>query len=94
MTTTPAASRRCGSCRAARTRSSQRCSGPASTELTEREGEVAALVAEGLTNKAIADRLVISQRTAQGHVERILTKLGFTRRTQIATWVVEGRERA
>ncbi|MGD9527768.1 ATP-binding protein [Pseudonocardia sp.] len=68
-----------------------RGSGPASTELTEREGEVAALVAEGLTNKAIAARLVISQRTAQGHVERILIKLGFTRRTQIATWVVESR---
>ncbi|WP_172932901.1 LuxR C-terminal-related transcriptional regulator [Rhodococcus sp. MS13] len=57
--------------------------------LTKREREVAALVAEGLTNKAIARKLVISQRTAQGHVERILVKLGFTSRTQIATWTVE-----
>ncbi|KPH21550.1 hypothetical protein AN948_01155 [Rhodococcus sp. ADH] len=57
--------------------------------LTKREREVAALVAEGLTNRAIAGKLVISQRTAQGHVERILVKLGFTSRTQIATWTLE-----
>ncbi|MGY4785938.1 protein kinase domain-containing protein [Rhodococcus opacus] len=63
-------------------------SGP-STELTKRERQVADLVAEGLTNKAIATRLVISQRTAQGHVEHILVKLGFTSRAQIAAWVVE-----
>jgi predicted ATPase/DNA-binding CsgD family transcriptional regulator len=55
--------------------------------LTKREREVAALVTRGLTNKAIAESLVISQRTAQGHVENILTKLGFSSRTQIATWV-------
>jgi non-specific serine/threonine protein kinase len=62
---------------------------PANTEtttLTRREREVAELVAEGLSNKEIADRLVISPRTAEGHVERILTKLGFTSRTQIAAW--------
>jgi len=59
------------------------------TGLTKREREVATLVAQGLTNKAIAARLVISPRTAQGHVEHILTKLGFTSRTQIAGWVVE-----
>ncbi|MGW2663752.1 protein kinase domain-containing protein [Nocardia tengchongensis] len=57
--------------------------------LTKREREVADLVAEGLTNKAIAARLVISQRTAQGHVEHILTKLGFTSRAQIAAWIAE-----
>lgn len=57
--------------------------------LTKREIEVADLVAQGLTNKAIAAKLVISQRTAQGHVEHILTKLGFTSRTQIAGWVIE-----
>ncbi|MFE3280296.1 protein kinase [Nocardia sp. NPDC059239] len=57
--------------------------------LTKRERQVADLVAEGLTNKAIAARLVISQRTAQGHVEHILTKLGFTSRTQIAAWAAE-----
>ncbi|MDV6271850.1 LuxR C-terminal-related transcriptional regulator, partial [Rhodococcus globerulus] len=53
--------------------------------LTKRERQVAGLVSEGLTNKAIAARLVISPRTAQGHVEHILVKLGFTSRTQIAT---------
>lgn len=57
--------------------------------LTKREREVAALVADGLTNRAIAARLVISPRTAQGHVEHLLTKLGFTSRTQIAAWVAD-----
>jgi non-specific serine/threonine protein kinase len=60
-----------------------------SVKLTARESEVADLVADGLTNRAIAERLTISVRTAQGHVEHILTKLGFTSRTQIATWVIE-----
>lgn len=63
--------------------------GHASTTPTRREQEVAELVAEGMTNKEIADRLVISPRTAQGHVEHLLTKLGFTSRAQIAAWVVE-----
>jgi DNA-binding NarL/FixJ family response regulator len=62
--------------------------GPAQ-RLTRRERQVAELVAEGLTNEAIAVRLVISQRTAQGHVERVLAKLGFTSRAQIAAWVAE-----
>ncbi|WP_214415499.1 ATP-binding protein [Sphaerisporangium fuscum] len=57
------------------------------TPLTRREREVAALVAEGLTNKEIAERLVISRRTAEGHVEHIMNKLGFTSRTQIAAYV-------
>ncbi|MEV6388869.1 protein kinase domain-containing protein [Nocardia xishanensis] len=60
-----------------------------STELTAREQEVAGLIADGLTNKAIAARLSISLRTAQGHVEHILTKLGFSSRAQIAAWVAE-----
>nr|WP_271212535.1 protein kinase [Rhodococcus wratislaviensis]GLK39084.1 hypothetical protein GCM10017611_59540 [Rhodococcus wratislaviensis] len=59
--------------------------------LTKREREVAELIAEGLTNKEIAARLVVSPRTAQGHVEHLLTKLGFTSRAQIAAWVVETR---
>ncbi|AWK76311.1 protein kinase (plasmid) [Rhodococcus oxybenzonivorans] len=62
--------------------------GPAA-HLTKREREVAGLIAEGLTNKEIAARLVISPRTAQGHVEHLLTKLGFTSRTQVAAWFVE-----
>jgi DNA-binding NarL/FixJ family response regulator len=44
------------------------------------------LVAAGLSNRAIADRLVISDRTAQNHVQHILGKLGFTNRAQIAAW--------
>lgn len=59
--------------------------GPA--DLTRREREIALLIAEGLSNRDIASRLVISKRTAEGHVEHILTKLGFTSRTQVATWV-------
>ena len=55
-------------------------------DLTRREQEVADLVAQGMSNKEIASTLVISQRTAEGHVENILTKLGFTSRTQIAVW--------
>jgi predicted ATPase/DNA-binding CsgD family transcriptional regulator len=59
--------------------------------LTPREEEISLLVAEGLSNKAIAERLVISQRTAEGHVENLLSKLGFRSRSQIAAWVGERR---
>jgi len=52
--------------------------------LTRREAEIAMLVAEGMTNKEIADSLVIAPRTVEGHVEHILAKLGFTSRTQVA----------
>ncbi|MGW5382187.1 protein kinase domain-containing protein [Nocardia sp. NPDC003963] len=62
-------------------------------KLTKRERQVADLVARGLSNKQIATKLVISQRTAQGHVENILTKLGYTSRAQIAAWVVESAQR-
>ncbi|MFI0369917.1 ATP-binding protein [Actinomadura sp. 1N219] len=55
--------------------------------LTSRELEVAALVAEGLSNRAIAERLTIAKRTADSHVEHILAKLGFSSRAQIATWI-------
>jgi predicted ATPase/DNA-binding CsgD family transcriptional regulator len=58
--------------------------------LTRRERQVAELIAQGLSNKQIATKLVIAPRTAEGHVERILTKLGFTSRTQIATWTLPG----
>ncbi|WP_433193093.1 protein kinase domain-containing protein [Nocardia sp. CA-107356] len=57
--------------------------------LTRRERQVAELVAGGLTNKAIATKLVVAPRTAEGHVEHILTKLGFTSRAQIAAWFVD-----
>ncbi len=57
--------------------------------LTRRETEIAHLVAEGLSNKDIAGRLVISQRTAEGHIEHILDKLGFKSRAQVAAWIKE-----
>ncbi|WP_199195779.1 LuxR C-terminal-related transcriptional regulator [Nocardia sp. MDA0666] len=55
--------------------------------LTARELQVARLVAEGLTNREIAVRLVIAPRTADTHVRHILTKLGFGKRAQIAAWI-------
>jgi non-specific serine/threonine protein kinase len=55
--------------------------------LTKREREVAAMVGQGMSNKEIAARLVIAQRTVEGHVEHILSKLGFSSRTQIAAWI-------
>ena len=59
----------------------------ADTPLTAREREVALLLGEGMTNQQIADRLVISLRTAQGHVENILRKLELRTRAQVAAWV-------
>jgi non-specific serine/threonine protein kinase len=70
---------------------SQTATRKADSALTRREHEIADLVAEGLSNREIAARVVISQRTAEGHIEHILTKLGFTSRVQIAAWVVEQR---
>ena len=57
--------------------------------LTRRETEVAALVARGLTNRDVAARLCLSVRTVEVHVDRILTKLGFRTRTQLAAWAHE-----
>ena len=57
--------------------------------LTRREREVARLVASGMTNRQIGERLFISWRTAGGHVERIRNKLGVRSRTEVATWAVE-----
>ena len=54
--------------------------------LTAREAEVAALVAEGLANRQISERLHLSTRTAENHVENICNKLGFNSRSQIAAW--------
>ncbi|MES4908413.1 MULTISPECIES: LuxR C-terminal-related transcriptional regulator [unclassified Streptomyces] len=61
--------------------------------LTPRETEIARLVAQGLSNKDIAAALVIAQRTAEGHIERILSKLGFNSRAQVAVWVA-GQKRS
>ena len=59
---------------------------PDDVVLTPRETQVAELITQGRTNKQIADALVIAQRTAEGHVERILVKLGFSNRSQVAAW--------
>jgi DNA-binding NarL/FixJ family response regulator len=59
--------------------------------LTRREREVAELIMQGMSNKQIAGTLVMAQRTAEGHVEHILAKLGFTTRSQVAAWVAEQR---
>lgn len=56
--------------------------------LSRREREVAALVARGLSNREIARTLFLSERTAENHVQHILTKLGFGARAQIAAWAV------
>jgi len=56
-------------------------------DLTRREREVALRVAEGKSNRAIAEELVITERTVEGHVSNILAKRGFRSRAQIAAWV-------
>ncbi|WP_328609362.1 LuxR C-terminal-related transcriptional regulator [Amycolatopsis sp. NBC_00345] len=61
----------------------------ADPELTRREQEVAKLVRAGLTNQAIGETLGISKRTAESHIARIMSKLGFGRRTQISAWVAK-----
>jgi DNA-binding CsgD family transcriptional regulator len=63
----------------------------ASSVLSAREWEIADLIAEGLGNPAIAARLVLSRRTVEGHVQRILAKLGFRSRSQIAVWSAQQR---
>ncbi|MFI0452391.1 ATP-binding protein [Actinomadura sp. 6N118] len=57
--------------------------------LTRREREIAALVAQGLSNREISERLVIAKRTVDSHLEHILAKLEMASRTQIAAWVTE-----
>jgi two-component system, NarL family, response regulator DevR len=59
------------------------------SELTDREREVLALVARGYTNKQIADKLYVSEKTARNHVSHILEKLGLSRRSEAAVFAVE-----
>ena len=59
--------------------------------LTPRQREVADLVSRGATNREIATRLGIDERSAEGHVERIRLRLGFRSRAQIAAWCGEQR---
>ena len=62
---------------------------PEGEVLTAREREIAALVTGGQTNREIATTLVISERTADAHMQNILNKLGFSSRAQIAAWAAE-----
>lgn len=71
------------------TRTAQAHSEPPNSPLSRRETDVARLVAQGMNNRAIATALVISPRTVDGHVERILAKLAFNSRTQVAAWAAE-----
>ncbi|HEX5914747.1 MAG TPA: LuxR C-terminal-related transcriptional regulator, partial [Rubrobacter sp.] len=59
--------------------------------LTAREREVAAMVAQGLSNRQIARELFLSERTIEAHVSKILRKLDLTSRTEIASWATEQR---
>jgi non-specific serine/threonine protein kinase len=63
--------------------------GTGAKALTRREREVAELVADGLGNREIAERLYLSKRTVDSHVEHIFTKLGFSSRAQLTAWVLE-----
>jgi DNA-binding CsgD family transcriptional regulator len=56
--------------------------------LTARERQIALLLADGLTNRTIADRLAVSERTVESHVRNLLTKLDLTNRTQVAAWTM------
>jgi DNA-binding CsgD family transcriptional regulator len=60
--------------------------------LSAREHEVARLLAQGLTNRGVAERLFISPGTVARHVANILAKLGLSSRTQVAVWVAEQPE--
>ena len=57
--------------------------------LSKRERETAALVAHGISNRAIAQVMTVGEKTVETYVTRILNKLGFDSRVQIATWAVE-----
>jgi len=62
----------------------------ATPSLTARQREVAALVSDGLTNREIAGRLHITERSAESHVERICDRMGFRSRSQIPAWYASG----
>jgi DNA-binding NarL/FixJ family response regulator len=66
-----------------------KASGLPTNLLTRREREVAALLTRGLSNRQIAEQLVITERTVASHIEHILEKLGFASRHQVGAWMVE-----
>jgi two-component system response regulator DevR len=73
-----------------RVRSNAEEEGPLA-ELTDRERSLLELIGEGLTNRQIAERMFLSEKTVKNYVSRVLTKLGMQRRTQAAVLVTELR---
>ena len=71
-----------------------RSAGGAAPVLSPREAEIALLVARAMSNREIAEKLFLSERTVESHVRSILAKLGFTSRTEIAVWATERRRQA
>ncbi len=67
------------------------CSSSGANSLSEREWQVGTLVSRGLSNREIANELVVSERTVDSHVSHILRKLSLMSRAQIAAWVVQQR---
>ena len=62
--------------------------------LTARERDVARLVAQGLSNREVADALVVTERTTESHLSHVFGKLGLRSRTQLAVWAIEQRSPA
>jgi len=60
------------------------------TPLTRREREIAGLIGDGLSNRQIAEKFVLSERTVETHVRSMLAKLGLGNRTHVAAWVARG----
>jgi DNA-binding NarL/FixJ family response regulator len=74
--------------RVCRSRRRQRMGSGRPDELTAREREIAALIAQGKSNGEIADDLSVSKRTVEKHIANILAKLGFAQRAQIVRWSI------
>jgi DNA-binding NarL/FixJ family response regulator len=71
------------------TRAARQDRAGASARLTSRERQVAVLLTRGLSNRQIAEELVITERTAAAHIEHLLRKLGFASRHQVGVWAAE-----
>ena len=72
-----------------RTMSSADATDPLTISLSGREIEIIELVAEGLTNQEIADRLTISKRTVDNHVSNVFTKTGSKNRVALLNWAMD-----
>ena len=62
---------------------------PSNVELTPTETKVVQLVAQGLSNRQVADKLSVSQRTIESHVSNMLNKTSLKNRTELARWAME-----